>query len=281
MSYLENWLPEINREWIWVIQVFCVVLATVFATFFCKRFLAKMLKKLGQTRTRWDDILLTAMTRPLVWIVWLVGLDIAVDIIYIETGSAIFSYFDSVRDVGVLVCITWFVLAIIRGAEKELSENSDQVDRHTVDAIGKLLRLAVIITVTYLAFQVRQGTSTLRANSVQELTENLLASTHALVDPDNAELYVRGIRSFLSLTPEEKLRFSVLVGLFVGRFDTVLEYRERGMVSDAYVATHADTIQRIFGNPGVREWWSSGVNTGFTARVKEWIETNAAARVEA
>jgi MscS family membrane protein len=153
MSSLENWLPEINREWIWVIQVFCVVLATVFATFFCKRFLAKMLKKLGQTRTRWDDIVLTAMTRPLVWIVWLVGLDIAVDIIYIETGSAIFTYFGSIRDVGVLVCITWFVLAIIRGAEKELSENSDQVDRHTMDAIGKLLRLAVIITAALVILQ--------------------------------------------------------------------------------------------------------------------------------
>ena len=78
-------------------------------------------------------------------------------------------------------------------------------------------------------------------------------------------------------TPEEKLRFSLLVGLFVGRFDTVLEYRKRGMVDDAYVSTHANTIRRIFENPGVREWWSSGINTGFTARVKEWIETNAAA----
>lgn len=153
MSGFENWLPEINREWVWVIQVFCVVLATVFATFFCKRILAKMLKKLGQTRTRWDEIVLTAMTRPLVWIVWLVGLDIAVDIIYIQTGSAIFTYSDSIKDVGVLICITWFVLGIIRGAEKEFSENSDQVDRHTADAIGKLLRLAVIITAALVILQ--------------------------------------------------------------------------------------------------------------------------------
>ena len=72
-----------------------------------------------------------------------------------------------------------------------------------------------------------------------------------------------------------KLRFSVLVGLFVARFDTVLEYRERGMVDEAYVETHSITIRRIFENPGVKEWWSSGVNTGFTARVKEWIERHS------
>ena len=52
------------------------------------------------------------------------------------------------------------------------------------------------------------------------------------------------------------------------------------MVDDAYVSTHANTIRGIFENPGVREWWSSGVNTGFPARVKEWIETNAAAFYE-
>lgn len=47
------------------------------------------------------------------------------------------------------------------------------------------------------------------------------------------------------------------------------------MVDEAYVETHSITIRRIFENPGVKEWWSSGVNTGFTARVKEWIERHS------
>jgi len=150
---ISNLFSGIDREWIWVVQVFVVVLFTAFASFFIKHFLAKMLKKLGRTTTRWDDIVLIAMTRPITWIVWLVGLDIAVDIIYVETKNAIFTYSDPVRDVGVLVCLTWFLLGLIRGAEQEYSEHSDRIDKHTVQAIGKLVRLAVIITAALVILQ--------------------------------------------------------------------------------------------------------------------------------
>ena len=46
--------------------------------------------------------------------------------------------------------------------------------------------IAVIVTLTYLAFQVRQGTKTLRANSVHELTENILRASATLLEPENA-----------------------------------------------------------------------------------------------
>jgi len=153
MSNLENWIPGMNGEWTWVIQVFIVVLATAFASFFIKRLLAKMLIKLKRTSTRWDDIILESMKRPVAWIVWLQGLDIAIDIVYAETQNTIFSYSDPVRDVGVLLCITWFLLAMVRGAEQEFTRDSDQIDQHTAEAIGKLVRLAVIITAALVILQ--------------------------------------------------------------------------------------------------------------------------------
>jgi MscS family membrane protein len=70
-----------------------------------------------QTENRLDDIVFTAMSRPIGWIIWLQGLAIVSELIHAKTESAIFTYADSVRDVGVLICITWFVLGIIRGAE--------------------------------------------------------------------------------------------------------------------------------------------------------------------
>ncbi len=135
--------------------------------------------------------------------------------------------------------------------------------------------LAVIVTLTYLAFQVRQGTKTLRANSVHELTEVILRASATLIEPENAEVYLRGARSYSSLTPEEKLRFGLMLGLFLGRFDTVLEYRERGMVDDEYVEWQTDTMRLIFSNPGVRERWKSGEKT-LTRRVRVWVDENAA-----
>ncbi len=153
MFELEKWIPGIDREWLWTVQVFIVVLITVFTNFFIKRFLKRMVLKLTSTSTNWDDIVVQAMSRPLGWIVWLVGLDFAASIIYAETQSPIFAISDSIRNVGVLVCLTWFILAFIRGAEQEISQNSDQVDRHTAEAISKLVRLAVIITSVLVMLQ--------------------------------------------------------------------------------------------------------------------------------
>jgi MscS family membrane protein len=153
MFELEKWISFLDREWVWTVQVFIVVLMTVFANFFVKRFLMRMLSKLAQTKTGWDDIVVSAMSRPLGWIVWIVGLDFAVDIIYAETQTPIFAVSDSVRDIGILVCIAWFILAFIRGAEQEITKNSDEIDLHTAEAIGKLVRLAVIITAALVILQ--------------------------------------------------------------------------------------------------------------------------------
>lgn len=150
---IEQWIPGLDREWFWVIQVFAVVLVTVVANFFIKRFLAKMLIKLNRTKTRWDDILVEAMSRPLGWILWLIGLSFAADVIYLKTQSPVFTASDMIRDVGILICITWFVLAFIRGAEKEFSSHSENIDAHTAEAISKLLRLTVIITSALVILQ--------------------------------------------------------------------------------------------------------------------------------
>jgi len=150
---LQQWLSGIDHEWLWTIQVFFVVLITVFANFFARRLLTRMTLKLGYTNTHWDDIVVKAMLRPLTWIVWLIGLSFAADIIYAETKSPIFTASDSIRDVGILICITWFILAFIRGAEQEFAEHSEAMDRHTAEALSKLVRLAVIITAAMVILQ--------------------------------------------------------------------------------------------------------------------------------
>ena len=52
-----------------------------------------------------------------------------------------------------LLCITWFILAFIRGAEQEITQSSDGIDLHTAGAISKLIRLAVIITAALVILQ--------------------------------------------------------------------------------------------------------------------------------
>ncbi len=153
MTETQNWLNAIGGEWAWAVQVLLVLLATAFISFFVRRVLKKVLSRLSRTRTRWDDIILEAMRRPVTWMVWLQGIDIAIDIVYARTQNTIFSYSDPVRDVGVLLCISWFLLGLVRGAEREFALESDPASKHTAEAVGKLVRLAVVIAAALVILQ--------------------------------------------------------------------------------------------------------------------------------
>lgn len=153
MSELQNWVPGLDRQWLWVLQVFLILLATGFASFFLKRVLARLLHRFGKTETQWDDMIIDAMRKPVTWGVWIIGIAVAIELVYSETETALFAYADSVRDVGVLLCLTWFLLNLVRGAEGEFTRGVDSVDQHTAEAIGKLVRLAVVITAGLVILQ--------------------------------------------------------------------------------------------------------------------------------
>ena len=153
MFGLEKWIPGMGPEHVWIVQVFAVVLVTALISFVVRRILAKLSSRVNLTSNRWDDIVFTAMSRPVGWIIWLQGLAIASDLILTQTGSAIFGYADSVRDIGVLVCITWFVLGVIRGTEEVYIETAEQMDKTTAQALGKVLRLVVFITAGLVILQ--------------------------------------------------------------------------------------------------------------------------------
>jgi MscS family membrane protein len=154
MQLLIEYLENLDAEWNWVISVFIVVFATVLANYFARRALLGLTRKLAQNQARWDDVLIEAASLPLTWLVWIVGVSFAADIIYQETGSSLFLATDTIRDIGILGALTWFLLRLVKGAEIELIENEESsFDRHTAEAMGKLVRLAVLITAVLVILQ--------------------------------------------------------------------------------------------------------------------------------
>ncbi len=155
MNELLSRIPEFDSQWAWVLSVFLVVLATVVGNFIARRLLARLAQRLGKNQSQWDDVLLDAASRPLAWLIWIVGIIFAADIIYAETRTSIFIANDTIRDIGILTCITWFLLRFIKGAESVALESKADtgIDRHTAEAIGKLVRLAIIITAVLMAMQ--------------------------------------------------------------------------------------------------------------------------------
>ncbi len=136
--------------------------------------------------------------------------------------------------------------------------------------------VGVVVSLVYLAVQIRQNTKATRANSVQDLTENINKAAENLIEPENAELYLRGIRSYATLTPEEKLRFGQLINVLVNRLDTLLEFQRLGFVRKSYVEAQTEGFRMILRHPGVREYWERFGHLLFTQEVRDWVEENIA-----
>lgn len=155
MNDILNKLPQFDPQWSWVLSVFFIVLMTVVGNFFARKLLVGLTVKLNKTKTLWDDVLVESATRPLNWLIWVIGISFAADIIYAETQSPFFSITGTLRHIGILLTMTWFLLRFIKGAEAVLVGKGDDsdIDKHTAEAIGKLVRLAIIITAVLVILQ--------------------------------------------------------------------------------------------------------------------------------
>jgi len=141
----------------WIYQVLLVVLATALANFAAHILLRYAEKISRQTTSPWDDALIQAGKSPAPAAIWLIGISFAANIIHKDTGSFIFDYVPQFRNAGVVVCLAWFLIRLIRNISRNIVEvqekKGEEVDRTTIDALSKLARLAVIVTAILAAMQ--------------------------------------------------------------------------------------------------------------------------------
>ena len=159
---LETWLDSLKEQMgghFWILEVFVVVLLALVVNFFLKRFLRRLKTQLSKTKNPWDDAVIDAAGRPATLLVWIIGLSFAAEIVVRETGTELFELGTPVRSVGIIITIAWFLTRLIRELEKGYIERNQQapsdesMDRATIEAFGKMLRLAVIITASIVGLQ--------------------------------------------------------------------------------------------------------------------------------
>jgi hypothetical protein len=133
------------------------------------------------------------------------------------------------------------------------------------EAIGALAELlgaiGVIVTLVYLAVQVRQNTRTVRAATELE-TGRLWSEVHGRVahSPDMAAIWDRGLTDETALSPAEKQRFIWFVAEYLFLVESLYRQWRMDYLSDASWEPHRRTTIGLLSNPLVRRWWDSGVS---------------------
>jgi len=122
-------------------------------------------------------------------------------------------------------------------------------------SLGELISgIAVVISLIYLAIQIRQNTrsawETAWHSGLRELQQfrSLIAQ-----DPEVARVYREGLRDLKSLSDDDRWRFGALMQSIYSVFETAFRTRTEGLFQD-----QLDSIVWTASRPGAREWWSKG-----------------------
>lgn len=159
MEMLREWLQSLGLNGFAyqnAFEIFLVVILTAAVSFIVKRIFVHVERQFEKTKNLWDDNLIHAARPPVSLAIWIIGLSIAAVSAGSEANSDIFEYVSPVQKIGVIACLTWFIVRFISGAETLLinpERMNEPMDATTVSAIGKLLRASVIITSVLVVLQ--------------------------------------------------------------------------------------------------------------------------------
>ncbi|MDF1817675.1 MAG: mechanosensitive ion channel family protein [Immundisolibacteraceae bacterium] len=134
-----------------------MVLLLLLAGYLQRRVFTKIFEKAKLTRNPWDDAVVQALQRPLTWLIWGVGLLVALQIVAAETELDLMSDLVPLRDLTVISLLIWFLLRLITAIEKNILDpdldTGETLDETTWGAISKLLRTSVFITGVLVVLQ--------------------------------------------------------------------------------------------------------------------------------
>jgi len=130
--------------------------------------------------------------------------------------------------------------------------------------------IATLITLVYLALQLRSNTRVTRFDAHLK-TRQLTAEAHRiLADPGNARLWRIGMSDPDALSDDERISFNSVMYLIVNSVDARFEYRRPTRDPDAY-EPQGSILDDLASQPGFRRWWeiaSHNYNAEMNARVE-------------
>lgn len=157
MQEIMKWFT--SGAWLnaWVVTAFLIIFVTGVVQIIAKRVLARLLPALKKTKTIWDESLLLAAQRPLNFLIWLVGLSFASELISANIKNQFFAdHISQFRQIGVIVLFVWFITRFISEAESAVLDPErgyKQLDKGTVHIVSQLLRVAAVVTAVLIGLQ--------------------------------------------------------------------------------------------------------------------------------
>ena len=155
-NFSESLYSWVGQHYLWVLELFIVVFAVLLAGYFVNLLVDRFSLKAKETLTVWDDALIEACRKPIVWLIWILGVNFAASIAAKKIESDWLLIIEPVNRLAVIFLGALFLNNFIKRAESNLIDpkfTSKPMDPTTVRAVARLLRAAILITSFLIAMQ--------------------------------------------------------------------------------------------------------------------------------
>ncbi|MHA6646202.1 mechanosensitive ion channel family protein [Mesorhizobium sp. A623] len=155
---VQAWFSDHYVLWTNIAFAFLIILGVLILNRIIKKILGSFIRRAEATHNIWRTAVLKSLNSPVHGVVWIIGLTLAVGFLTRNGSFSLLSeVFAPARDVAVIAVVVWFLLQAVARIEIGLRESSrakgQEIDPTAADAIGKLIRAAIIITAILVGMQ--------------------------------------------------------------------------------------------------------------------------------
>ena len=119
--------------------------------------------------------------------------------------------------------------------------------------------LGVVVTLLYLARQIRQNTKSVESAAFQAAMRDVADAVDSLShDPELSRIVFDGMRDFESFSREDQRRFATYWAALLRRHENLLEQTRLGNIDEESWQGVASELAGVFALPGAQAWWSRG-----------------------
>ena len=132
------------------------------------------------------------------------------------------------------------------------------MDINTLAAWGEFLGgIAVVVSLIYLASQIRQNSKLLRASSASVSAAGQIRVAELMAqDPELTQVWLQGVRDRNGLSEHDRQRFDPLMAIFFGSTNQEYHLALDGAVSPTYWNYRLKVLLQMFEDPGVQQYWT-------------------------
>ena len=125
-----------------------------------------------------------------------------------------------------------------------------------IGAIGEIVgALAVVISLVYLASQIRIQNRESRAASVHQVIEGYRSSIAALYEAEMADIWILAISDFDRLTPSQRLRFVVYLTVALRSFEDAYFQWQEGRLEEEIWRGLLTPLVDVKSTPAFDRFW--------------------------